>query len=133
MSAEQTAVVAPCEKNSAESERKNEKARRRKPTIKRECALEGCGVVFTTTGRKLYCRESHQRIASNRRYRARHTETATCERTGCANTFTRDTTSHHRKVYCSLACQAAARSEEYRTRPDIQAGIAKARAARCPE
>jgi hypothetical protein len=95
--------------------------------MRRVCPF--CGDEFVTTNpRKVYCRDQHQRNAHQRRYRARHTEQATCK--GCGERFTRVNTSRRVQLYCTIACQYETRSEEYAKRPDIQAGMARARAAR---
>jgi hypothetical protein len=100
------------------------------------CALDDCSELVTPHkggSPKRFCSERCQRIAERRRYRARHTELTVCKRRGCGTVFERFATSAERKqVYCSLDCQALARSVEYRARPDIQAGIGAARRAAAP-
>jgi hypothetical protein len=81
-----------------------------------------CDDEFVTTNpQQRYCCERHQRNAEKARYRARHTEAATCK--GCDASFNRSTTSERRGVYCSLECQYLARAESYRQRSDIQENI----------
>jgi hypothetical protein len=70
---------------------------------------------------KRFCSERCQRAAECRRYRARRTEPATCQR--CGTTFERSATTKRLKVYCSLECQYEARSVSYRARPDIKAHL----------
>jgi hypothetical protein len=100
---------------------------------KRTCALDDCSELVTPRkgggSPKRFCSERCQRIAERRRYRQRHTERTVCKRPGCGVVFERTTTSDRLQVYCSLECQALARSVEYAARPDIQAGIARARVA----
>ena len=97
--------------------------------MNRICAF--CGAEFVTENpRKRYCCEQHQGNASNVRYRARHREQATCK--GCGRRFTRTSTRKRKRVYCALTCQYGSRSQEYRQRPDIQAGIELARRRRDP-
>jgi hypothetical protein len=82
----------------------------------------------TRAPHKRFCSERCQRIAERRRYRARHTEQATCR--GCGRTFERTVTSKRLQLYCTTACQWETRSADYAKRPDIQAQMARARAAR---
>lgn len=99
----------------------------------RICAREDCSefVVASPGGSpKRYCSERCRRIAERRRYRTRRVELATCKRDGCGVVFERTATSERRQVFCSLECQALARSLEYRARADILAGVVRARNAR---
>lgn len=97
------------------------------------CALDDCSELVATHkgggSRKRFCSGRCRRIAERRRYRARHTELTVCKRRGCGTVFERFATSAERKqVYCTPECQALARSVEYAGRPDILAGVARARA-----
>jgi hypothetical protein len=93
------------------------------------CACECCGAAFEKRPKtKRFCSERCRRINANRRYRERRTEEARCK--GCGAGFTRTKTSKRVKVYCSLTCQAASRSKEYRERPDIQRTLGRATALR---
>lgn len=74
---------------------------------------------------KRFCSERCQRAAERERYRRRHTEIARCKR--CGGRFTRAATSKRTKVYCTLGCQWAKRSSDYRNRDDIRAQLAAAR------
>ena len=122
---QRTVEVAPREKNSAHIRPENE-----------ICALDECSepVVPRKRGgsRKRFCSERCQRIAERRRYRARHTEQATCRREGCGQVFERNATTNRKQVFCSPGCMSAARSVEYAGRPDILAGIGEARRAAAP-
>ena len=102
----------------------------REVTNPAETALcQHCGRPFSRTNmRKLHCSEAHQRAAANARYRARKTEQAICP--NCETVFTRSATSTRSKVYCSVHCQQLSRSATYKVRPDIQAGIQRARETR---
>ena len=95
------------------------------------CALAGCETTFVPPPQaphKRYCSERHQRTAESRRYRARHTELATCK--ACGSAFERTTTSKRLQVYCALDCQYQARSETYRQRLDIRENLRRARLAK---
>ena len=118
MSGNGTVAVAACEKNRCSYPGLRE----------RVCALEGCEDTFVPRrgrGRSAqrYCTERCRRIAERRRYRERRTEQATCAREGCDNLFERSTTSERTRIYCTLECQYAQRSESYRNRPDIIATL----------
>jgi predicted nucleic acid-binding Zn ribbon protein len=99
------------------------------------CALDDCSEPVTPHkggSPKRFCSERCQRVAERRRYRARRTELAACKRPGCGRVFERSATSERKQVFCTLECQAAHRSVEYRARPDILAGIGAARRAAAP-
>jgi hypothetical protein len=103
-------------------------------TAPRICALADCERVFPVPKQaphKRYCSERHQRIAERRRYRERHTEPATCP--NCGASFRRTTTTTRLQVYCRPSCQYEARAAEYAQRPDIRAGIERARATKNPQ
>jgi hypothetical protein len=76
---------------------------------------------------KRFCSERCQRIAERRRYRERHTEKAICP--NCETVFERTATSMRKAIFCSPSCMAEHRSASYAKRPDIQAGIRRAREA----
>jgi endogenous inhibitor of DNA gyrase (YacG/DUF329 family) len=87
---------------------------------------ERCGEPFERTHPlKRFCSERCQRAAECARYRARHTEQATCPR--CGTTFERATTTKRVKVYCSTGCQYEARSAEYQGRADLLARLKRGR------
>jgi hypothetical protein len=95
---------------------------------KRTCALDGCGETFTPPSRaphKRFCCERHQRTAEKRRFRERHTETATCKR--CGRPFERSSVDGRPRVYCATRCQYGYRSVDYRSRPDIRDNLSRAR------
>jgi endogenous inhibitor of DNA gyrase (YacG/DUF329 family) len=77
---------------------------------------------------KRFCSERCQRIAERRRYRERHTEKAICP--NCERVFERTATSMRKAIFCSPSCMAEHRSASYAKRPDIQAGIRRAREAK---
>jgi hypothetical protein len=59
-------------RTSWEKNREDYNAARRKPTLRRVCALTECEEEFDTSHEdRRYCCERHQRIDANRRYRAR--------------------------------------------------------------
>jgi hypothetical protein len=90
---------------------------------------ESCGTPFRVGHpQKRFCSERCRRIVANRRYRAHHTESATCPR--CKTTFERTTTTKRLQVYCSLECQYEARSVDYQGRSDIQANLRRAQLVR---
>jgi FPG/IleRS zinc finger protein len=92
-------------------------------------ACERCGAPFEVTHpMKRFCSERCQRQSEKERYRARHTEEATCKR--CGRSFERVVIGQRKKVYCSLECQYEARSVEYRQRPDLRRRLERARRLR---
>jgi hypothetical protein len=92
------------------------------------CEREGCAARFVVTHPlRRFCSERCRRIVANRRYRERRTEIAICP---CGATFERAATTKRLKRFCSLACQYEQRSDEYRTRPDIQATLKRGRRIR---
>jgi hypothetical protein len=112
-----TVEVAPREKNSEAP---------REKTAKKLGHCELCGAEFTRKPRtKRFCTERCRRRAERRRYRERHTEEALCR--NCESVFERTATSKRKQVYCSPACLSQHRSASYAKRPDIQAGIRRAR------
>ena len=89
-------------------------------------ACELCGTRFQVTHpAKRFCSERCRRIVANRRYRVLRIETATCPR--CGSTFERTATTKRLQRFCSPACQYEQRSIDYQARPDIQAGLSRAR------
>jgi hypothetical protein len=97
---------------------------------RRVCALGSCGEAFELSARasnKRFCSERCRRIEERRRWRAWRFEWATCK--GCGRPFERVAASKRLQVFCTTVCQYRTRSVEYAGRPDIQAGIARAREA----
>jgi hypothetical protein len=106
--------------------------RRGESAQERICALEGCEKPVPPKKRpggspQQFCSERCQRTDEKRRFRARHRKMATCRRDGCGRVFERAATSERKQVYCTVECQALARSVEYRERPDILENAACAR------
>ena len=92
-------------------------------------ACERCGAEFKVTHPwKRFCSERCQRQGEKERYRARHTEQATCKH--CGGSFRRVVIGRRKKVYCSLACQYEAKSIAYQTRADVKANLRRARRIR---
>lgn len=123
---QRTAGEAPREEKPANVGGASPRKRRRlafsnSPLVRKTCAREDCGMGFETRiPHKRFCSDRCQRIAERRRYRARHTEWATCK--GCGERFDRSAVGERKKVYCTTDCQAESRSIEYRERDDIGRG-----------
>jgi hypothetical protein len=92
-------------------------------------ACERCGAPFMVTHPlRRFCSERCQRQSEKERYRARHTEPATCKR--CGKVFKRVVIRERKKVYCSLDCQYEARSADYQQRPELRRQLDRARRIR---
>jgi FPG/IleRS zinc finger protein len=92
-------------------------------------ACERCGTPFEVTHpMKRFCSGRCQRQSEKERYRARHTEEASCKR--CGRVFERVVVGQRKKVYCSLECQYETRSEDYQRRPELRWQLDRARRIR---